>query len=122
MTDRMNKQHILDEIKRTAKENGGTALGKARFETETGIKFHDWFGRYWARWGDAVREAGFEPNVKQSALVDADILPKLVLLIRELGRYPTTGELRMREHADPSFPTGFSRSAKRVSSKPAMSI
>ena len=89
-------------------------MGKARFENETGIKFHDWFGRYWARWGDAVREAGLEPNEMQAALVDADILPRLVLLVREFGRYPTSGELRMREHADPTFPTVFSRSAKRV--------
>lgn len=110
----MNKQRILDEIQRTAKENGGTALGKARFETETGIKFHDWYGRYWARWSDAVREAGLEPNEKQTALVDADILPRLIILIREFGRYPTNGELRMKERADRTFPSVFSRSAKRV--------
>jgi hypothetical protein len=110
----VSKQRILEEIRRTAAENGGIAVGKARFESETGIKFHDWYGRYWARWGDAVREAGLQPNDMQVALSDADILPRLVVLIRELGRYPTSGELRVREHADPTFPTVFSRSAKRV--------
>jgi hypothetical protein len=58
----VNKQHILDEIKRTAAANGKLPLGKAKFLRETGIKESDWGGIYWARWGDALREAGFEPN------------------------------------------------------------
>ena len=58
----MNKTHILEEIKRTAKENDGVPLGRIKFESETGIKETDWFGKYWARWGEAVREAGFIPN------------------------------------------------------------
>jgi len=63
----MNKQHILNEIIRTAKENNGIPLGRDRFERETGIKYSDWYGKYWARWGDAVKEAGLEPNKLQSA-------------------------------------------------------
>lgn len=101
----MNKQHILNEIRRTADANSGKALGRERFEKETGIKFKDWYGRYWARWGDALKEAGLEPNRLQSALPDAEVLPKLVALIRELGRYPTYGEIRMREYADKGFPS-----------------
>jgi hypothetical protein len=54
----MNKEHILAEIKRTAVLNGGVALGKDRFFQETGIKSSDWIGKLWARWGDAVKEAG----------------------------------------------------------------
>ena len=37
----MNKQHIVDEIRRTAKANGGIPLGIQRFLTETGIKYSD---------------------------------------------------------------------------------
>lgn len=33
----MNKNQIIKEIQRTAKENDGIALGKQRFENETGI-------------------------------------------------------------------------------------
>jgi hypothetical protein len=101
----MNKQHILDEIRRTAAANGGTPIGRQRFERETGIKRTDWYGRYWARWGDAIKEAGFTPNRLQHAFSDDDVLPKLVGLIRELRRYPTHGEMRMRERLDDSFPS-----------------
>lgn len=58
----MNKHHILDEIRRTAATNGDRPLGRDRFERETGIKMSEWEGRYWARWNDAVREAGLSPN------------------------------------------------------------
>src|SRR5258707_352259 len=44
----MDKAHILREIKRTAQENGGIALGSDRFESETGIRNSDWLGKFWA--------------------------------------------------------------------------
>jgi hypothetical protein len=100
----MNREHILDEIRRTAKANGGRPLGYAKFGQETGIKHHDWFGKYWARWGDAVREAGFAPNVMQGALSEGLLLEKLTYLIRELGRFPSNGDLRLKKRSDPTFP------------------
>lgn len=107
----MNKQHILEEIKRTAKANGGIALGTRRFLTETGIKVSDWHGKYWVRWGDAVREAGLTPNQKNQAYGDELLITKLVSLTRELGRFPVAGDLRMKARADNTFPshTVFSR-------------
>jgi Homing endonuclease associated repeat len=61
----MSKQQILDEIRRTAKANGGLPLGHKRFEQETGIGYHDWWGKHWGRWNDALQEAGFAPNTLQ---------------------------------------------------------
>jgi hypothetical protein len=100
----LNKQHILDEIKRTAKAGGGAPLGKRQFLTETGIKESDWLGRYWARWSDAVREAGLVPNTRRAKTDEDVLLAQLGTLIRGLGRYPTVGEMRLRKRQDDAFP------------------
>ena len=101
----MNKQHILDEIKRTAEANGGVPLGKQRFLTETGIRESDWIGRFWTKWSDAVREAGYEPNTKQTAFDNNWLLGKLASLVRQLGHYPVAAEFRMKARSEPDFPS-----------------
>ncbi len=101
----MDKEHILNEIRRTAKENGGSPLGQARFQQQTGINDADWFGRYWARRGDALREAGFSPNTLQGPYAEDLLLERFVKLIRELGRFPGLGDLRLKRHQDPTFPS-----------------
>ncbi len=112
----MDKAHILAEIKRTATANGGTPLGRARFAAETGIKESDWSGRYWARWGDAIREAGFVPNKLQSAYEHMDLLEKYARMALELGRLPTTPDLRMKGRQDMTFPSHntFQRLGKKA--------
>jgi hypothetical protein len=100
----MNKQHILDQIKRTAVENGGKALGRAKFETVTGIREVDWRGRFWARWGDAVAEAGLTPNEKNKALDEQDMLRCVAEYSLELGRFPTTSEMQIKRRNAPTFP------------------
>jgi hypothetical protein len=100
----MTKDHIVAEIRRTAAENGGTPLGRQRFFAETGIKESDWSGKFWARWSDAVQEAGFAPNALNSARSDAEMLEALVPLVRELHRVPVASELKLRRRADSSFP------------------
>lgn len=100
----MTREEILDEIRRMAAENGGKPLGRNRFLRVTGLT--EWeFGQHWARYGDAVREAGFEPNRLQPAYDEAFLLGKFIGLTRELGRIPTRGEMRLqRINADPAFP------------------
>jgi hypothetical protein len=100
----MNKAHILEEIKRTAKANGGIPLGQSRFETETGIKYADWFGKIWARWSEALKEAGFSPNQLQSAFDKVEIFKKFAELTRELGRVPVKGDIRIKKRNDSRFP------------------
>jgi hypothetical protein len=100
----MQKEDILAEIRRTAQENGGRPLGVGRFEKETGLKPYDW-GKHWARFGDAQREAGFEPNTLQVAYDDDYLLEKIALLTRELGKFPTKPERRVKLSSDPSFPS-----------------
>jgi hypothetical protein len=112
----MNKQHILSEIKRTSEANGGVPLGKRRFLMETGIRESDWSGRFWTKWNDAVREAGYEPNTKRTGFDDNWLLGKLASLVRELGHYPVQAELRMKARVDPDFPNDrtFSRFRRKA--------
>jgi hypothetical protein len=99
----MDKRHILDEIKRTAKDNHGEPLGVARCFQETGIKETDWHGEFWARWGDAVRGAGFEPKQFNKAFDDGEIVEKFISFMRELGRFPVRGELKMKSRTAEDF-------------------
>lgn len=102
---RVDKSHILSEIRRTAGENDGAPLGIARFATATGIRNSDWRGRYWARWGDALIEAGFQPNQLQSRYEDDAVLSHLIPEIRRLGRLPTITERRLKRRDDRAFPS-----------------
>ena len=93
----MNKRQILEEIRRTAEANGGVPLGRQKFLTETGIRESDWSGRFWTRWGDAVREAGYEPNVKQAAFDKDYLLEKLAFFVQWL-----LPKFTMKHHRCPS--------------------
>jgi hypothetical protein len=110
----MTREEILAEIRRTAKENGGVPLGRDRLEHATGIKPYDW-QKYWSRFGDAQREAGFEPNRLQAAYSDEYLITRVIQLIRDLGRFPTIGEIRVRKHSESEFPSvnAFARFGKK---------
>jgi len=98
------KNHIIEEIKRTAQKNGGRPLGISRFEAETGIKASDWMGKFWPRWGDALVEAGFQPNTLQGPRDDNELLESLAVFARELGHFPVANELKLRARTEPGFP------------------
>lgn len=78
-------------------------MGWARFATETGIKPYD-LERFWARFGDAVEEAGFTPNQLNPAYDEAFLLEKIVGLARRLGRFPTYREFTGARTLDAGFP------------------
>jgi hypothetical protein len=99
----VTKEHILSEIRRTAVN--GAPLGIQRFEKKTGIRQSDWAGRFWTCWSDAVREAGFKPNRWQEAFSEEHLLVSLISLTREVGRFTTSNDLRLKHRSDPSFPS-----------------
>ncbi|MCL5985445.1 MAG: GIY-YIG nuclease family protein [Actinobacteria bacterium] len=97
------RQYILDEIRRTTRENCGKPLGTKRFADEVGIKPYDW-KKHWARFGDALKEAGFKPNTLTPAYDDDFLIKKFIGLIRKLGKFPVYDELRLERTNDPKFP------------------
>lgn len=97
------KQDIIDAIRQTGKENGGKPLGKTRFEKKTGINPYDW-GKYWARFGDAQKEAGFKPNQLQGAHTYEFLIENIIGLARKLGKFPTYGEIQVEKSNDAEFP------------------
>ncbi len=99
----MQKEDILAEIRLMAQDNGGKPLGRERFERMTGIKPNDW-NKYWARFGDAQKDAGFEPNTLMAAIDDDDLLDKLAALTLELNKFPTHAERRIKSFSDASYP------------------
>jgi hypothetical protein len=101
----MKKEQILEEIKRTAAANDGKPLGQGRFENKTGIKKTDWYGKFWARWNDALREAGFSANQLQAAYGKNELLDKYAQYVLELGRLPSSGDLRLKTRSDLEFPS-----------------
>lgn len=101
----ISKQHIIDEIKRTAEANNGTPLGMGHFLRETGIKRADWEGKFWARWSDAVKDAGYTPNAPQGAYSDDFLIEKLIGFIRELGHFPLRAEQAIKSRNDALFPS-----------------
>jgi hypothetical protein len=101
----MTKQHILSEIQRTAKANGGSPIGWRKFRSETGIQEYDWCGKYWVRWNEAVQEAGFSANTFTVGYSEESLLKLFIALIRELGRFPLKAEMRMKRLEDDTFPS-----------------
>ena len=100
----MDKQTILDEIRRTAADNGGTPLGRKSLEIETGIKEHHW-KKYWAKFTDAQREAGLSPNIKTQPIGRERLIMFLIDLCRELDRFPTHAEIRVKSASDAKWPS-----------------
>ena len=114
----MNKEHILSEIRRTA--TSGTALGWRRFEAETGIRYYDWYGQFWTRWGDAVREAGLEPSKMSEAYDESYLLKALAALTRSLGHVPTQGDILIAARNVPDFPS--EKVFRKLGSKPQRAL
>jgi hypothetical protein len=102
---RLKREEIIAAIQDAAKKNAGNAPGQELFSRLTGITPASWRGRLWLRWGDALTEAGFQPNQLNSAHATDFLLSKLALVTRKYGRLATAAELKMERVADATFPS-----------------
>jgi hypothetical protein len=115
-TGLMTRGQILSEIRRTASQNGGVPLGYKGFAAATGIRRHEWYGTFWTKWSDAIREAGYAPNPFTIAVPEEQLLEHLAMLTRELGHYPGDADLKMKAQKLPGFPsrTTFRRLGRKA--------
>lgn len=98
------RDKILTEIKRLASANAGRPPGRKAFERETGIGDAAWRGIHWARWSDALKEAGFSPNEFQQKHDTDFVLQKFVDACRHFSRIPTVDEIKMYGRSQADFP------------------
>lgn len=103
------REHIISEIRRLAKETGKVP-GQRLFEGETGVAEHQWRGKFWARWGDALIEAGFGPNEWNQKLDTNTVLDAIIVACRYYKKIPTRSELELYSRDNPGM-----NSAKLIS-------
>jgi hypothetical protein len=99
------KDHILSEIQRLAAANGGKAPGYKAFVRDTGIAEHQWLGRFWARWSDAIAEAGYAPNKWVERLDSDELLIGIIAACRHYGRLPTQAEIQVYRKIESAIPS-----------------
>jgi Meiotically up-regulated gene 113 len=100
----IGRDEIIAEIHKFVAANDGEIPGERTFVAATRIKQSAWKGRYWARWTDAVREAGYDPNSMTQKIPEDDILAHLATFITELGYFPFRDEFNMRARTIHGFP------------------
>ncbi|MBD8890987.1 GIY-YIG nuclease family protein [Roseibium litorale] len=99
------KQEIIRKIRDIASRNDGRAPGREKFQSETGIRPHEWRGKIWRTWSDAIVEAGLEPNDLQSAYSDKDLLRFVFEVASDLKRFPSYADLDFEARRRANAPT-----------------
>jgi hypothetical protein len=99
----ITRQEIISEIQKFAAADG-TIPGERGFANATRIKESAWKGKYWARWTEAIREAGYDPNILNQRIPDEEILAKLATFITDLGHFPIRDEINVHARTASGFP------------------
>jgi len=99
------RSRILSEIRRIAAANGDQPPGQILFARESGIAEHQWRGKYWARWGDALAEAGLSRNEWGKRLDSENVLAGIVSACRHYGHFPTQDEIDIYRRQEATIPS-----------------
>lgn len=108
----LSKDQIVEEIKRSAAANGGIPPGWRKFRTDTGIGERDWLGKHWARWSEALRDAGFESNQFNEPYTEDELLERYAQMTLEFGRLPTDRDIRLAVSRGAQLPNGKTLAGK----------
>jgi hypothetical protein len=101
----VTKNEIISEIQKYVAANGGKVPGEIAFESATRIKSSNWRGKFWARWTDAVREAGYDPTGWNQKIPDEELLETLAEFITTQARFPTRDEINLNARKIEGLPT-----------------
>jgi hypothetical protein len=99
-----SREEIINEIRKLAAMNNGQPPGRRLFRRRTNIHPAEWQGVYWAIWSDALKEAGFQPNLKTEKLDEELMLIKLAEACRHFEKFPSILELRLYRMSHREFP------------------
>lgn len=99
----ITRTEIIEEIRKFVARQEGSP-GEREFVAATRIKQSAWKGKYWARWTDAVRESGHEPNSMTQRIPERELITQLAEFVVELGHFPVRDEINMRARQVSGFP------------------
>jgi Meiotically up-regulated gene 113 len=100
----VTREQIIAEIRKLVAANGGDIPGERTFEAATRIKPSSWKGWFWARWTDAVRDAGYDPNALTQKIPDEELLEKLAGYVSSLDHFPVRDEINVYARTVQGFP------------------
>ena len=100
----MNREGILEAMRSLARKLGRVP-GENTFRSYTGISRSEMWNLGFAKYSEAVEAAGLEPNRLQVAFNTSELLAKLAVLTRQLGKFPTKGDLKVARSKDGSIPS-----------------
>lgn len=101
--DNAEKALVITAIRKAAAENGGLPPAEMKFRRATGFPGYTWRGKYWARWSDALGEAGFSSPCRAGRDEDY-LLSKLADIVRHYQRIPTVVEMTHYARSHTGFP------------------
>ncbi|MBI4496373.1 MAG: hypothetical protein HY689_00510 [Chloroflexi bacterium] len=89
----VERDEILEEIRRVARELGVTTLSRRQFQRNSTISLKK-VERYFLTWNKAIEGAGLipTPSFVNRKLSENDLLEDLDRVARQLGRFPTENE------------------------------
>jgi hypothetical protein len=100
----VTKEFILSKIRELSYDSTGKSIGLKKFCKASGISRAQVCGKYWAKWSDAVSEAGLKPNQMPQPLSTDTLCLKMAELITELGKFPSRDEINHKAFTDKTFP------------------
>lgn len=100
----ITREDIINKIRKYAKKNNKTPSEIVFYEL-AGIGIYDLKKLGWPYYGALVREAKLKPNKFDRTKYSREQLCKIFIeFMRELGKWPTRGDLDVKHYNDKNFP------------------